>query len=89
MTPHIEQLYVRTPRFDEGDLYRSEAYSQLSVRQMQLLRQAAALFGEDAAKLLEDYAEVLYDQAEMECRHFFRQGYIAGRSEMIPSSRLG
>ena len=89
MNQHIECLYADAPRFDESELCRSDEFSRLSAFQMQLIQQAEVRFGAEAADILEEYMGVLYEQTELECRHFFHQGYLAGRAEMIPNSLLG
>jgi len=81
MKKSIEELYQRAKRFDEGELYQSEEYDAIAARQMELYRIMDAMFSPAIAPLMEEYMSLIYDEMEMECRHFFEQGYKIGQKE--------
>lgn len=80
MEKAVEELYQRAKRFDEGDIYQSEEYTRLVREQSELGLNIRARLGLPGASLLEDYTAVLGDMTELECRHFFEQGYLLGRA---------
>ena len=41
-----------------------------------LRRTIQTLFGAVVSPLLEEYAAVIGEETELECRHFFEQGYL-------------
>ncbi len=79
MEKRLEELYREAKRFDEGGLYQSEEYQRIAIRQVKLYKEMRVLFGGLFAKLMEEYFALQGDELEMECRHFFEQGYIMGR----------
>lgn len=76
----VEELYQRAKRFDEGDIYQSEEYAQTVGERNELELKLRAKLGPPGTLLLEDYAAVLGEITELECRHFFEQGYLLGRT---------
>ena len=79
MEKSIEELYQQAKRFDEGELYQSQEYSAIARRQTELYQKMRTLFGPPVAPFLEEYAAAIADEMELECRHFFRQGYLLGQ----------
>lgn len=74
----IDELYDKAPRFDEGDLYQSEEYSD-HIRRRTECEVALELALGGRYELIEDFLEVVYEMTEFECRHFFEQGYLAAK----------
>lgn len=79
MKKFLEELYQEAKRFDEGDIYQSEEYAAIAKRQNRLYKEISALFGPVAVSLLEEYTAAVGDEMELESKHFFEQGYLAGR----------
>lgn len=79
MKESIEHLYQKAKRFDEGEIYQSQEYSAIAKRQMELHKKMCALFGPLIVSLLEEYSAAIADEMELECRHFFQQGYLLGQ----------
>ncbi len=79
MKKSIEELYRQAKRFDEGGIYQSEEYNAIARKQRELYKNLRLLFGPTAGALLEEYTEALGDECELECRHFFEQGYRLGQ----------
>lgn len=79
MMSSMEELYQRAKRFDEGEIYQSPEYDKIAKRQMELYREMRALFGPFIVPLLEEYTDQIGEECEMECRHFFEQGYRMGK----------
>lgn len=80
MEKSIEKLYQQAKRFDEGDIYQSREYDIIARHQRELYKKMRGLFGPLIAPLLEEYTACLGDETELECRHFFEQGFLLGRS---------
>jgi len=79
MNAHMEELYHQAKRFDESELYQSDEYAAIAKAQMGLYKKMYALFGAVIAPILEEYHAAISDELELECRHFFEQGYLLGR----------
>ena len=79
MTEEIKTLYEQAPRFDEGDLYQSAEYTDAARERIDLETLTRRLFGNHAATILEEYTEVMDRITELECQHYFEQGYQAGK----------
>lgn len=79
MEKRIEELYEEAKRFDESDLYRSAEYDAISEKRCELYENICALFGPAIVPLLEEYADAIGDETELECRHFFKEGYLMGQ----------
>ena len=82
MKKSIEELYRKAKRFDEGDLYQSKEYSTIARNQREVYQKICALFGPAVVPLLEEYTAAVSDEIELECRHFFEQGYRMGCAEV-------
>jgi len=80
MEKYIEELYQKAKRFDEGGLYQSREYEDISQRQFKAYLEMRALFGPALPHLLEDYISATNDEIELECKHFFEQGYLLGQA---------
>lgn len=80
MKKSMEEQYQQAKRFDEGEIYQSEEYARIIEEKDELLENICIRFGAPIIPLLEDYVAVLGDETEMECRHFFEQGYLLGAS---------
>ena len=79
MEKSMDELYQEAKRFDEGELYQSDEYQNVAVRQVKLYREMRTLFGRTFAVLMEDYNTALAEEMELERRHFFEQGYLMGQ----------
>lgn len=79
----LTAAYEAAPRFDEGALYHSGAYSAINKRKIALLERIIAKYsGYDGEiqPLLREFAGIFYEEMELEAMHFFREGYLAGRN---------
>lgn len=81
MKKTIEELYQKAKRFDESGVYQSEEYAVIAKQQNRLYKEISALFGPVAISLLEEYTAAIGDEMELECKHFFEQGYLLGLSD--------
>ncbi len=79
MEKHIEKLYQRTKRFDEGGLYQTQQYTDICKRQLALSQEMRLIFGPMLSQLLDEYTAAIGDECDLECRHFFEQGYLLGK----------
>lgn len=66
---------------DEGEIYQSQDYNTVLKNKNYLRRTIQTLFGAVVSPLLEEYAAVIGEETELECRHFFEQGYLMGLAE--------
>ncbi len=80
MEKHIEELYQKAKHFDEGRLYQSQEYSDICKRQITLSKEMRLLFGPMLSQLLDEYTAAIGDECDLECRHFFEQGYLLGQA---------
>lgn len=71
--------YEQAQPFDEGEIFQSEEYDRVTERELELYRLLVATFGVRIEPLLDAYTDALGDKAELEGRHFFQQGFCAGR----------
>ena len=78
MKRSVEELYQAAIRFDEGE---SQDYNTVLENKNHLRRTIQTLFGAVVSPLLEEYAAVIGEETELECRHFFEQGYLMGLAE--------
>ena len=69
--------YGRAKRFDEGKVYHSQEYIAFLKRRTQLEETAKSIYGVGVGLLLEEYADLLGDLTELECHHYFEEGYLA------------
>lgn len=81
MDKHIAELYEKAPRFDEGELLGSEEYRQVKLQQEHLRDLLMGTFGRSILPLLDDYTGTLFDEMECEAKHYFQEGYRAGRRD--------
>lgn len=77
----IYELYLDARRFDESELYQSDEYENLVERKVELRENLYRRFN-SAIHLLEEYLGLLAEENELECQHFFREGYLAGRDSL-------
>lgn len=77
MNEEIKKLYEEAPRFDCGTLYQSEAYGQTVKERLRVEAMIEKAYGSEVLPMLEEYADTLYQITELECMHFFEQGYLA------------
>lgn len=77
MKKSIEELYREAKRFDESDIYHSEEYDAIARNQRDLYKKMCTLFPA-ISSLLEEYTAAIGDEIELECKHFFEQGYLLG-----------
>ncbi len=81
MDKHIEELYQKAKRFDEGDLYQSKEFEDISQRQFKAYMEMRALFGPTFPPLLAGYISATNEEMDLKCKYFFEQGYLLGRAE--------
>lgn len=74
----IYELYLDAKRFDESETYQSKEYEELVSRKTELIENLYRKFN-SAIPLMEEFIGLLAEETELECRHFFREGYLAGR----------
>ncbi len=79
MKKHIEELYQQAKRFDECGLYQSQQYSDICKRQLTLSQEMRLIFGPMLGQLLDEYTAAIGDECDLECRHFFEQGFLLGK----------
>jgi hypothetical protein len=75
----LDALYLDCPRFDEGELYRSEAYAAHSARYLDALETLLEVLDPAQQVLFQQFLALTYDETEFEARHFFRAGVAASR----------
>lgn len=76
----IYELYLEAKRFDEGEIYQSQEYEELVNRKLEVLENLGRKLDIERA-LLEEYIFLTDDETELECRHYFREGYLAGLAD--------
>jgi len=72
----MEKLYQKAKRFDEGEVYQTQEYSDICKRQFALCKEMRRLFGPVLSQLLDEYTAAVSDECDLECRHFFEQGFL-------------
>lgn len=75
----INELYLNARRFDEGEIYQGRENEELIFKKVEVMENLYRKFGREEMSLFEDYVDLLRDETELECQHFFREGYRAGR----------
>lgn len=78
MKKSIEELYREAKRFDEGTFYQRKDYEETITRQMELYMIMRNRFAPSFITLMEELLKTVYAEMELECLHFFEQGYLAG-----------
>ena len=73
--------YEQAQPFDEGEIFHSKEYGRVIQKEMELYRLLVATFGANVEPLLDAYTDALGDKSELECQHFFQQGFSAERNE--------
>lgn len=81
MTDEIRALYKQAPRFDESELYQSEEYEEASTMRLGLEALAERWFEGRLSTFLEDYVDAMEQMTELECMHYFEQGYLMGKQQ--------
>ena len=77
----MKDLYLKAKRFDESDEYQTPEYARIAKRQIELYTEMHTLFGPAILPLLEEYTAQIGEEYELECQHFFAQGYLMGKEE--------
>lgn len=77
----IEELYLEARRFDESETYQSKEYEDLVERKVEVMENLHRKFNSEIP-LLEEYIGILAEVTELECQHFFREGYRAGQASL-------
>lgn len=78
MKKSIKKLYQEAKRFDEGKLYQGKEYKRVSMRLYRLHMDLSNLLGPIFRATIEEYLNLISQETELECLHFFEQGYLAG-----------
>lgn len=81
MEQHIEALYKKALRFDEGTVIDEGAYDRVKGEQLRLYDLLLKAYGRGVLPPLDAYTGTLFDEMECEARHYFREGYLAARRE--------
>lgn len=79
MEDWIARLYEDAPRFDEGELYQSLAYTGAIRAREKLRRALLERYGWGIGEALDQFGDTFFDEMELEAQHFFREGCLAGR----------
>ncbi len=77
----MKDLYLKAKRFDESELYQSSEYTRIAKRQLELYTKMRVLFDPLIGPLLEEYITQIGEEFELECQHFFAQGYRMGKEQ--------
>lgn len=77
----MKDLYLKAKRFDESELYQSSEYTRIAKRQLELYTKMRVLFDPLIGPLLEEYTTQIGEEFELECQHFFAQGYQMGKEQ--------
>ena len=78
MKKSMEELYQEAKRFDEGTFYQRKDYEQAVTRGVELYLIRRNRFAPSFIPLMEELLKTVYAEMELECLHFFEQGYLAG-----------
>lgn len=78
MKKSMEELYQEAKRFDEGTFYQRKDYEETVTRGLELYLIMCNRYGSSFAPLIEELLKTVYAEMELECQHFFEQGYLAG-----------
>lgn len=81
MDDSMARFYQTALRFDEGELYRGDAYREVMEQQGRLFDLLIATFGAEITPLLNDYTGTLYEEMELEAQHYFREGFRIAREQ--------
>ena len=81
MDKHIEELYARTPRFDESDLCQDPDYKLREKVTLLMEENTELQYGKEIRKLLTEYMLSLHECCHYEFLYYFEQGYLAGQGE--------
>lgn len=83
--PHMEKLYSKCVPFDEGEIVKSESY-QAVRKELRLIRQFLERRAPETMANLDVYVDKYLEVMEMECRHYFAEGYRMGVSKVVQLS---
>ena len=75
----IAEAYDNAPRFDEGHFYYEREFDELYRKYIDLDDEIACCFPPIQITLLERRLEFEREINELECRHYFEQGWLACR----------
>ena len=78
MKKSMEELYQEAKRFDEGTFYQRKDYEQAVTRELELYLILRNRFAPSFVPLMEELMKAISQETELECLHFFEQGYLAG-----------
>lgn len=78
----MEALYQQARRFDEGEFCQSAAYLGVVNMRNKLLDMLVKLTGPGFGELNELTMSALDQEIELECQHYFCEGYLAAKREM-------
>jgi len=81
MDEKIQKRYKEALRFDQGEIYQTSENRRVFGARMVQWDVLVHTYGDEIVPLLERYTLCLYDEMELECRHFFQQGYLAGLAD--------
>jgi hypothetical protein len=76
--PPLEAAFAQCVPFDESELRASEDYRKVA----RTLRDARQLLERHAPESMADvdaYLDTYLELVDLECRHYFAQGYLLGR----------
>ena len=83
MDPHVEKHYEAARRFDEGEIYQSEEYMRLSRLRSERYDALLEILDPRFEELLAQLLECLDKELELECLHYFAEGYAAGKAKGV------
>ncbi len=79
MDEEIRKAYEQAPRFDEGAIYQSPECQAIGCRWIDLEEQITKALKPEIIPVFEELMTALCDESELECQHYFQQGYLAGK----------
>ena len=80
----IEALFAQCTPFDESIIRKSPEYEEIS-RTLQATRRLLERHAPDSMSDIDAFMDAYLELIDLECRHYFIEGYCIGRANMISS----
>lgn len=74
----LESVFTQCTPFDESDLRNSEDYRKISAS-LRAARHFLDRHLPNATNFIDTYLDTYLDLVDLECRHYFAEGYRLGR----------
>ena len=78
----MEKRYIQCVPFDEGDIIKSESYQEIQ-RELKATRKFLERRVPDTMACIDAYMSTYLELVELECRHYFAEGYRIGCGKVI------